>query len=413
MQAQVHGCTDPGNTVKENQDTFLAIRHNTHVALAVFDGHGKSHGKLAAETAKAFFEHKFQQDHTYEELRIDGEATLRLLFDECHATIRQAFQAYYERRRLHAEERNGGYLVVKQGLLQKSLLVQGGTTASIVVVLDSGATMLCANVGDSSSLLCVPSPLDASWSSLQASSVLHLLRKHNTLPPVAVPVELPESTSVVQLCGDHSPECMTEFQRTALARSISTKHGNMPELLFVYDSLIDGHSNQRVSVREKHIALEKSPVFTVVDDVVAKAGEGSYYKNVRQEWASLCCTPAKAKYHESLAFTRSLGDFYIHSFGLTHQPDVIQVDVAALMRQEAWTTVLVVVGSDGIWDAWDYAAFNQVLWKAMADHKSALPLVADDVMQQNKQVSAQVFGPAVDNMTLVVCSLTMNGSSSS
>ncbi|RHY74857.1 hypothetical protein DYB38_013437 [Aphanomyces astaci] len=206
---------------------------------------------------------------------------------------------------------------------------------------------------------------------------------------------------------------MTEFQRTALARSISTKHGNMPELLFVYDSLIDGHSNQRVSVREKHIALEKSPVFTVVNDVVAKAGEGSYYKNVRQEWASLCCTPAKAKYHESLAFTRSLGDFYIHSFGLTHQPDVIQVDVAALMRQEAWTTVLVVVGSDGIWDAWDYAAFNQVLWKAMADHKSALPLVADDVMQQNKQVSAQVFGPAVDNMTLVVCSLTMNGSSSS
>ncbi|ETV96255.1 hypothetical protein H310_10435 [Aphanomyces invadans] len=405
MLAQVHGCTDPGNHVKENQDTFLAISYKTHTALAVFDGHGKTHGKLAAETAKTFFEQKLQQDRTYDDLIEDGENTMRCLFDDCHAAIGQALRAYYERQRLQVVEREGGYLIVKQGMLQKSLLVQGGTTASIVVILNGGATMLCANVGDSSALLCVPSPFDASWSSLQASNVLHLLRRPDA-PPVALPAELPESSHVLQLSGDHSPECMTEFERTAMARSVPTKNGAIPELLFVYDGLVES-SNQRVSVRDKHAALEKTPVYTHRSGKLVKVGEGCYFKNVRQEWASLCCTPSRAKFHESLAFTRSLGDYYIHSYGLTHEPDVIQVDVKQLMAQEGWNQVIVVVGSDGVWDAWEYAQFSSVLWKAMDDHKGVLKQVADDVMRQNKAVSAQVFGTAVDNMTLVVCSLTV------
>ena len=40
-----------------------------------------------------------------------------------------------------------------------------------------------------------------------------------------------------------------------------------------------------------------------------------YHKNVRAEFASLVCTPAHAPFQDGLAFTRSLGDFYLHTFG--------------------------------------------------------------------------------------------------
>ncbi|KAF0683433.1 Aste57867_24558 [Aphanomyces stellatus] len=400
MQVDMHGLTDPGNPVKENQDTFLTVRHDTHVALAVFDGHGKTLGRLAAETARAFFGDVFSRDQTYMDLRIDAEATMRHFFNECHAAIRQAFRDHYEERKMKVEDRPGGYLVVKQGMLQKSLLVQGGTTASVVVVLD-GKTMICANVGDSSALLCAPKQFDATWSSLQGANVLSLLHKQG--PLISPPIEEPESTTFLHLCGDHSPESITEYQGVAAARSVHDK-GDVPELLFVYDGLL---GTQRLTIREKHQALEKTPVFVPNAETgdLTKVGEGSYYKNVRQEWASLCCTPARAKYHESLAFTRSLGDFYIHSFGITHEPDVIQIDLAQLMAGEAWSQVMLVVASDGIWDAWQYGELSEFVWQTWADEKGAMEAVTARVMEQNKDISAGIFGPSVDNMTVVVCSL--------
>lgn len=41
----------------------------------------------------------------------------------------------------------------------------------------------------------------------------------------------------------------------------------------------------------------------------------SYYKNVRKEWASLVSTPVTAKFQDALAFTRSLGDLHLHTYG--------------------------------------------------------------------------------------------------
>ena len=41
----------------------------------------------------------------------------------------------------------------------------------------------------------------------------------------------------------------------------------------------------------------------------------SYYKNVRKEWASLVSTPPYAQFQDALAFTRSLGDLHLHTYG--------------------------------------------------------------------------------------------------
>ena len=46
----------------------------------------------------------------------------------------------------------------------------------------------------------------------------------------------------------------------------------------------------------------------------------SYYKNVRKEWASLVSTPTYAKFQDALAFTRSLGDLHLHTYGTNDCP---------------------------------------------------------------------------------------------
>jgi hypothetical protein len=78
-----------------------------------------------------------------------------------------------------------------------------------------------------------------------------------------------------------------------------------PELLFVYDAL----SASKLSC---------PPIFAVSDaGVVAKTGRGSYYKNVRNEWATLVCTPAYSPFQDALAFTRSIGDFHLQAYGVS------------------------------------------------------------------------------------------------
>jgi len=48
-----------------------------------------------------------------------------------------------------------------------------------------------------------------------------------------------------------------------------------------------------------------------------------YYKNVRKEWASLVSTPPTAKFQDALAFTRSLGDFHLHTYGIQTLNDML------------------------------------------------------------------------------------------
>lgn len=53
----------------------------------------------------------------------------------------------------------------------------------------------------------------------------------------------------------------------------------------------------------------------------------SYYKNIRREWASLVATPPSARFQDALAFTRSLGDLHLHTYGkatlIIYQAEII------------------------------------------------------------------------------------------
>ena len=149
-----------------------------------------------------------------------------------------------------------------------------------------------------------------------------------------VPVPHSASRSFVEVSADHSPESMDEFRRMHAFRPHRVSP-HQPELLFVYDTLspsklacpaifgVDPHSGR-----------------------AAKTERGSYYKNVRCEWATLVATPPHAPFQDALAFTRSLGDFHLQTYGVSHKPEVWWVDLTAPAATTQTSSSLSSAGGD-------------------------------------------------------------------
>jgi serine/threonine protein phosphatase PrpC len=161
--------------------------------------------------------------------------------------------------------------------------------------------------------------------------------------------------------------------------------------------------------------------------------------------------PSYARFQDALAFTRSIGDFHLHVYGLpphptlssrspsspplagvTHLPEVQAVDLSlvfeALRRSQAYDdpsnppTLAVVLASDGIWDNWDYpdvTAFlvDPELRKKHSSNKRSSHSDEDQdqdpevghtkhlsraLIKTNAEYAARNFGNQADNATGIV-----------
>jgi serine/threonine protein phosphatase PrpC len=175
----------------------------------------------------------------------------------------------------------------------------------------------------------------------------------------------------------------------------------------------------------------------------------SYYKNVRKEWASLVAAPSYARFQDALAFTRSIGDFHLHVYGLssspplplfatplniyttgvTHLPEVQSIDLnpifESLNRIQAYDdpsnppTLAVVLASDGIWDNWDYPDVTSFIVNPdlrKQSHKRSSELSEEDadphvghtknisraLIKTNAEYANRNFGNQADNATGIV-----------
>ena len=132
------------------------------------------------------------------------------------------------------------------------------------------------------------------------------------------------------------------------ARSTDSMNSNSsrprPALHVVYDS--PSHEKQRCP-----------PCFVEnTDGEPMLTNKGRYYKNVRREWASLVSTPVYAKYNDALAFTRSIGDFHLHCYGVSASPEVLVYDLNLHQTELNFNNkvMALLLSSDGVWDNWTY-----------------------------------------------------------
>lgn len=343
----VGGCTHPGGSKRPNQDSFFIWKSDTcsegmvstgsAFVVGVLDGHGRELGTLASQTARASFTKQLNRTNSsvglsasnnesrerneqslVKKLRSEPAAAQRifeLAFHEAHAAIQKAFEDHFHK--------SGWETCVKGGVLLKRkcgaddwTCVHGGTTATLVVILD-GHKVFSANCGDSAAVLsvCTNSASivhnveltgKANWpikphnadffadysppthsSSITRDATI-VSTDSNPVPHLADPTAACTGSSAacsgrglpgihgIELTSTHSPEDPDEYCRM---RNFRPKKNNstLPEIRFVYDSL---------SLTKAKCA---DIFYTNKDGGPMVTNNGSYYKNVCNEWASLIC----------------------------------------------------------------------------------------------------------------------------
>lgn len=431
MQVSASGVTDAGHRSKQNQDAFFTLSpgETDTLFLGVFDGHGRDTGLDAATTARAFFEAQFRS-YTADQiaaLEEDPHAVFMQLFHACHTLIKTVFRQMYEQRGYTVREDDGSLVRRDDDDDDEddAVCIRGGTTATIVVILQGGSKIITANVGDSAALI------GSDEAILGVNDVRPCVGFKTTKPSQArrFPDEI--KNEYVLLTGNHSADNESEFLRVR-------KHSfGSPEaqVQFVYDC---------ARVPSSRAARKCQPVFSVNHrGLVQHNPIGDYFKNVRDEWATMVTTPVEAPYPEALAFTRSLGDFNLHSYGVSEEPTVNVVHLQDLLTQQAdrfrdeasqCTELFLVVASDGVWDNWRYEELvhflvnknseqdaveglmgiflplspqQQGACEANSDPADKLPIdrLASMLMDANIERAERIFGEQADNMTAIVCRL--------
>ena len=399
LQFALGGSTHPGgSTVKPNQDDYFIwkSKFDHTIVLGVLDGHGREVGDLASRTAKKAFLEEFEDKETFALIRKDPLRAFKLMFARVHRAIWNEFEAHYKGKGWNVRE--VGNIMMKKKTVGSWTCVHGGTTASIIVILDSHKVYV-ANVGD--------------------SSVVMGPQRVKTRPATYFCDEIDGDDdkdekgaavfSAKEITANHSPEEPSEYHRIRLFRS-KPDDSTRPSLRFVYDSLNYSKSN----CHDVFEHLDASGVRMRI------SGRGEYYKNVRQEWATLVCTPSSAKFQDALAFTRSLGDFHLQTYGVSHVPEVTCVDLHDLFREDGADDdepLVILLASDGVWDNWRFAdtikeiqSIRQNLSDSSAPGGDSTACSSETIckqfMKKNLSLGLHNFGRQADNMTAITCIVT-------
>ena len=210
------------------QDTgFRLVVHSSsgHSATiaAVFDGHGGQRGAIMSEMAKSVFLREIKHQGWLDQFLETPETTGQSLFAKASEESLSMAEDILKSNSISYELKNGCLST------DYPKAIEGGTTATLVIVIDDG-TLHCFNVGDSEAWLC-------------------------------------NAQGRVQLHGHHAPDSKDEYERIM---AVSTNSS------LVYD----------------YNAICGQPRRSDGDHVFPKREDfsGYYYKNVRKEYATLFCT---------------------------------------------------------------------------------------------------------------------------
>ena len=380
-----------GGKQKENQDTFFVAHPSKDVAIyAVFDGHGRKYGKLAATAAstaaKAFLcaHHRWLLDCPHE--------AMRHAFAIAHAAVRSAMLQQDPTMRL-VESAADPFLLQwmecdeDEGRPEdeghKWDAADGGTTATIAAVLQ-GRGLVTSVVGDSAALLMAREVHNRGTEG--ASSARHevLVEEHS-------PTNLPEYVRMRALssgarlkfvydCPDF--EEFDIFSRDARGRAQLDA-----------DALrqADEHNVMLKNPRDDRFTLVIIPSETIkVAALPGGPGGGEEHSTMVEE--------------QAITMTRSLGDFYAHHHGVTWEPETSVMPLTQIAERK-WRQPSLMLASDGVWDLWNYNEVVDELVSPDNADPARMAKRAADFCEDTRSKGCQYFDEAADNLTGVLVNL--------
>ena len=444
---QIGQDTDIGGG-RENQDDCFVCTAEDVIIMCVLDGHGREVGKCAANTARGKLLEYFREGACATMAAARGTAEEGKVAYDClvnahavaHFAIKAAFRDKLEQQGLEVQEGEGGYLMKKRPGDRDWSCVHGGSSCSVVAIV--GSKCYIANVGDSSGILCgyhksyvqeMVTPLGdaakrgmmspeevraaAAAAAAAAAGSSNNITNNSDMDTEDKAAAAPSSSSrldTVMLTADHSPDSPDEYRRLRAFRA-SEDDPRHPALKVVYDSPT---SDKTCCPAVFTLDAQGEPHVT---------NDGRYYKNVRQEWASLVSTPSRAMFQDALAFTRSLGDLHLHTYGVTHEPEVQCLDLNLIWQQQAATLLggedvieanankmfCIVLATDGVWDNWAYEDVTRFVMdsscvQAVMQAPDGAQRVAQSFMQRNAVYARRNFGGQADNATGIVGYFSMS-----
>ena len=390
-----------GGLGKENQDVSFTAQLSADVLVcAVFDGHGKRHGRVAARAAAAATE-QYLRLHLAELIR-EPEQTLRRASEDAHGAVRKALLAADPSLR-SVGEGSAAYLlewmeideddVEEGGPTHRWDAADGGTTATVAVIFER-RTLVVAAVGDGSALLF---GLDG------GGAPAHEL-----------------------LLADHGPTNAAEYER--ISAMISALHPPPLHVTggprFVYDcteaETFDEIGIFCVGADGGAVLDEAAQARADAADVPLKSSRGDRCTLVwipetaglpLPEAAELGGAAGAAQSatieEQAMTMTRSLGDFYAHSWGVSCEAEVRSVDLDALVGERGWRAPRLLLASDGVWDLYEYAELARRV--CGGDDADLLQALGAAVCEETRARGAEYFDEAADNLTGVLVALDRLG----
>ena len=416
---------------EDNQDALWIFKNHLHniCVFGVLDGHDKDTGKVAADAGKEYAE-TFTSENI--ELAIsDPICFLENIFAGIHNIIRDTLCNYWRKKGFEIKVEESGIILKKQiGLLHNDWRnISGGTTKSMIMIV--GNKMYIANVGDSTGLLCSSSSNSSSSSSSNSKSKPVLKKSFLTYekdvqePSIIKSNRLDEDigSNTLILTLDHSPENPEEFIRCR-KQNPSMIDPLKPSLNFIYDN---------ITISNKSCC---PPIFDIGENgIPIKRTTGiTYNKNVRKEASTYVSTPSASIYKDSLAVTRSLGDFNLGTFGLGHKPEIQSVNLETVFETVETVfetvetvfetvetvetveakTICIVLATDGVWDNWTYKDVSEFvmdpncLEKIVKSPETGAQDVTNAFMDKNELFAKKNFGRSADNATAIIVYITKN-----
>lgn len=384
--------TDIGGSNQNQDDMFVwNDSENDICVIAVFDGHGREFGKNVAYNAKTTMLQYLETNG--KDILIDAPAFLIECHIRAHNNIRIELLSELTKQNYELREDPSGFIMKRKLPCQGWSVVPGGTTCSIIAFVNN--KLYIANVGDSDGILCSKHKI------LQPSLINYITDAATSEKLLEDPLPCDDLSTTILLTCNHSPESIKEFDRFCKFKPHDSSNS---KILTVYDN----------SEKEKISCI---PIFNISETgVPTVSNNGKYYKNVRNEWGSLVTTPSDARFSESLAFTRSLGDLYLHTYGVSNLPEIQSIDLTTVFErqssEEDANTICVVLATDGVWDNWNYNAVTQFVMdpsclKAIVNKPSdGAQLVATSLIRRNNIFAKRNFGNQSDNATCIVMYIT-------
>lgn len=406
-----------GSRNREQQDSGWIYQDDNVKICVIADGHGSVYGRVASlaciKACEAFF-----SPENIRELLDEPYKTLTEVFVYAHNIVKQDIIAANAKSGGTFEEA-GDEVYIKEA--NRISIVDGGSTLTITVFTDE--YIYTANVADSKTLLMTndhsinqsaitilgDSAKDCGYNKYGEKN--HFNKEFTEQIPEPFP-ETDKNVNALELTASHSPTDWKEFERLRNFRVLDPV--NAPALPFANLQYPDSRNDRMIDI------------FTEKEGVITKCEDGYYYKNVCHEYASLFGSPESIR---SLAMTRSIGDFYGISAGLSHRPEVRRFDLkkvfetkrilrestlkveeksSAVEEKPEDKYVAVVMGSDGIWDNWTDEDTNQFIFyptcidAVVTKGKEGVNAVAKSFSDRNRIYGNRNFGVMSDNAICIV-----------